>query len=55
MFTMELETKIECKGIRADGRLYLSGFGKNIDLSNIPPYFYIEIDFNKIRPRNKGE
>lgn len=45
---------MELKGSRSGGKIYLYGL-KDIDLKEIPAFFYMEVDLSKIRRRNKGE
>lgn len=47
--------KIVVKGMRAHGRLLLSGIVKQgVDLKKIPPYFTIEINIKSIKKREKS-
>jgi hypothetical protein len=48
-----MENKIKLKGIKAHGRLYLSGIGKY--KRKIPSFFEIIIDLDKIKKREKSK
>lgn len=44
---------VRLKGMSANGRLYISGFARFKKPKEIPPYFTIEVDMEKIKPREK--